>query len=107
MNGCFFALCILCFVSPCNILVKIVLGTLICILFSIVMKKSNIRKEFARVLIVACFIAINFVVMYVRSDYLCLKNGIGIALLLNCMMSVYILGVLLVVTRIRDIFRLK
>lgn len=107
MNICFFALCTLCFVSPCNILVKIVLGTLICILFSIVMKKSNMKKEFARVLIVACFIAINFVVMYVRSDYLCLKNGIGIALLLNCMMSIYILCVLLLVARIRGILRLK
>ena len=70
-------------------------------------KNINMMKEFTRALIVACFIAINFVVMYVRSDFLCLKNGIVIALLLNCMMSVYILCVLLLIVKIRGIFRLK
>lgn len=106
MNVCFYTLCILCFVSPCNLFIKIVLGTLSCILFSMVMKNTNIMKEFARVLIVACFIAINFVVMYVQSDFLCLRNGIVIALLLNCMMSVYILCVLLLIAKIRGIFHL-
>lgn len=107
MNICFCILCILCFISPCNIFLKIMIGTMICILFSMVLKNTNMMREFAHVLIVACLMAINFVVLYVRSDFLCLRNGIIIALLLNCIMSVYILCVLMLIAKIKGIFRLE
>lgn len=103
MNICFGILCILSVISPCNILVKFIMGMVLCVLFDILKRDTNLMQTFARVLAVACLEAINFVYVFIRSDFLCLRNGIVIAILLNCIMSVYILSILLIVVKIRSI----
>lgn len=103
MNLCFAIICILFFLSSCNVFIKIMFGTLFCVLFNIILK--NKIQTFGQIIFVACLIAINLVYKYILSDFLCTRNGIIIALLLNSIMSVYILCVLLLIEKIQFIIK--
>ncbi|CVI69781.1 hypothetical protein NDGK_01648 [Clostridiales bacterium CHKCI001] len=103
MNICFIVVCILIFFNSYSFLTKVIIGTVLCIIFAIIEKKKAKMYSFVRIIIVACFIASNFIYTYISSEYICLRNGIVIALLLNSIMSVYILCLMILVEKIKSI----
>lgn len=107
MNIFFMVVCTLLFLSPCNLFIKIIIGTVICIIFTIIENKKVKMHSFTRIIIVSCFIAANFIYTYVSSEFICVKNGIVIAFLLNSIMSVYILCSLMLVEKTESILRDK
>ena len=100
MDIIFIILCSIIFLSPYALVSKVLAGMILVALFEIISKNT---KLFGRIIIAACFTAAHFVYTYVTGDYVSLRNSIMIALLINSVMSVYILTLLMIVELLKKL----
>ena len=101
MDIIFIILCSIIFLSPYALVSKVLAGMILVALFEIISKNTNTIKLFGRIIIAACFTAAHFT--YVTGDYVSLRNSIMIALLINSVMSVYILTLLMIVELLKKL----
>ena len=103
MDIIFIILCSIIFLSPYALVSKVLAGMILVALFEIISKNTNTIKLFGRIIIAACFTAAHFVYTHVTGDYVSLRNSIMIALLINSVMSVYILTLLMIVELLKKL----
>ena len=103
MDIIFIILCSIIFLSPYALVSKVLAGMILVALFEIISKNTNTIKLFGRIIIAACVTAAHFVYTYVTGDYVSLRNSIMIALLINSVMSVYILTLLMIVELLKKL----